>query len=493
MSRLYTAIEWCVFALLAVVVLGAPWLFGAWEMWWFRPFMTALWAALFLSAVRLVLAGRPTVPMNVLPRSALIAAIGYGAFLVYCIARAVSSTVFMDAERSILLLLSPAIIAVTVMTSLKPLHINVLFGAIMADLFALGLYGILNHHYTGSEFVMWVKTEFTQYAGRATGSYFCPDHFSGAMELLLAAALGLITGLDRIWVSWSAHDVADASDATSSAQPDGRRPRRRSRRHHRHLTAWRIIGLAMTLVAAWGIVLSQSRGGGLTFIVVCAAAAMMTTMRMPFKTRWIVRLSGIALLAAGLAVFLASNSTFAGRFKEYVNPNIVQGAVPDPVVERIAIAVKSDARYNMYSAAIRAWQASPVWGIGAGMHQHVWPSVAASPDGDRATGRWPSRPNSDRYSYEVHSDWLQLLEEYGVVGFLLLAIPAMALLVMLIRGTSERPSAMMISSLLSFAVMAFHSLGDFNLQIPANTWLFSALLMIGPARAAWDSSRDADQ
>ena len=76
----------------------------------------------------------------------------------------------------------------------------------------------------------------------------------------------------------------------------------------------------------------------------------------------------------------------------------------------------------MIGGAIRAWQAAPVWGVGAGMHQNIWPHVAASGDGDRGKGIWPTLVNDKFHSYEVHSDWIQLLEEYGLVGLILFLI-----------------------------------------------------------------------
>ena len=35
-----------------------------------------------------------------------------------------------------------------------------------------------------------------------------------------------------------------------------------------------------------------------------------------------------------------------------------------------------------------------------------------------------------------------------------------------------------LTALLALVAMAFHSLGDFNLQMPATTWLFAALLAL---------------
>jgi O-antigen ligase len=151
---------------------------------------------------------------------------------------------------------------------------------------------------------------------------------------------------------------------------------------------------------------------------------------------------------------------------------------------------------QMAAAALRAWKTAPWFGIGPGMHQNLWPHFAATPDGDRATRRWPTHPNFAYHSYEVHSDWVQLLEEYGAAGFALFLLAAAAcfgLLARDLRGQSrqllenrwrcrgDEPHPFVLSALLAMVCMGFHSLGDFNLQIPATTWLLAAVLGIAGA------------
>ena len=47
---------WMIFGLVLAVVLASPWLFGAWEMWWFWPFAVAIFFAAALFGLRMVLA-----------------------------------------------------------------------------------------------------------------------------------------------------------------------------------------------------------------------------------------------------------------------------------------------------------------------------------------------------------------------------------------------------------------------------------------------------
>ena len=93
------------------------------------------------------------------------------------------------------------------------------------------------------------------------------------------------------------------------------------------------------------------------------------------------------------------------------------------------------------------------------------------------------------HSYEVHSDWLQLLEEYGIVGFVLFLIPCLIWFFVIKEKLPDESQvyddtgypplfAAPLAALLAFICMAFHSLGDFNLQMPATVWLLSAILTL---------------
>ena len=174
-----------------------------------------------------------------------------------------------------------------------------------------------------------------------------------------------------------------------------------------------------------------------------------------------------------------------------------------PWSEQVAIArtrlAQSD-RALMIGGALRAWRdGHRLWGIGPGMHQHLWPHYAATPDGDPAARRRPRFSNQTFHSYEVHSDWVQLLEEYGLAGLLLFAGFAAALLRTLAAGwraAARAPAARggegggaegqpaVLAALLAGTALAFHSLGDFNLQMPATVWVLSALLAAGVAAAS---------
>lgn len=431
-----------IFGGLAVLLTTAPWLFGAWEMWWFWVFASGLFILAALFGVRLLFCG--SLGTRHLRSLKPFVGLGgaYAVFLGYAFIRALQADVWLDAERSYLLHLTAGLVVLPILTGFSARQIRGLAFLMMLNFMALGVYGIVNHWVTGNAYVMWAPG-FPQYQrghARATGSYYCPDHFAGILEIGLA--LGVAVCVARNVPRW-----------LKSA-------------------GWPLVGIALV-----GIVLSKSRGAGLAVAVMGAGFLAMGFGQYRPAWRWSLRGGVLAVLAAGALWVGGSDHPYAVRFRQY------------PWRE-----IQHSDRGIMIGGALRAWQQAPVWGIGPGQHRHWWAHVATSADGDRAAGRWPSRLNNSFYSYEVHSDWVQLLEEYGLVGlglFLLVMGFGVRLLWQALRreAAERRAQGWMftgrkdlwapLAALGGVAVMGFHSLGDFNLQMPATVWNLAAVLAMG--------------
>jgi O-antigen ligase len=461
MKRLDAVLKWAGFGLTAVAVFAAPWFFGAWEMWWFWLFAVMIFGATACFTVRLLLTpalgrGRFHVSSPLLTAAAVCLP-----FLAYAFVRFLQARVFMDAERSFLLFLTPVLLAFSLTASLSARQWRIWTALLAADFLLLGGYGIVNHFVWQDAKVMWMPG-FPQYvqAHRATGSYYCPDHFAGVMELALS--VGLAAVLAR-----------------------GKQP------------VWRTTGALLCAVALLGILLSKSRGAGVVAGSMLLVTAGIGLMPYPSAARWTVRGALILVLLAVAAFVLWAPHSYARRFREYPWQRL-----------------QDSDRVIMAQGALRAWQSSPsaiVFGIGPGMHQHLWPRFAASADGDAAAGRWPSRLNTSFHSYQVHSDWIQLLEEYGLVGFALFLAAAGYVMNVLFRGwrrycarvlgrgpeqapddafreRGAKPARShgwpLLAGLLALTALAIHSLGDFNLQMPATVWLLAALTADALAAAA---------
>ncbi len=482
-----TVLSWTGFTLIGLTLLVAPWLFGSWEMWWFWPFAFLLFLATLTLALRFILwrpatsghsserraasahavidtgpaSNRRDTPLRHVDRRVVALLLGMLPFLGYAFVRFMQAPVFMDAERSFLLLLTPFLLGLHILCGFNRQQKRMLFSLVAGNLFCLGLYGLINHWFADVPRVLW-RTGYEQYAGRASGTYFCPDHFAGIMELAVCMGLAFLTARERSRI-------------------------------------WKVWGGGLIAIGTLGVMASQSRGGGLTLIVIATATLIWGFGQWPPRNRWLVRFCALATLLIALILFWNSRHPYVTRFKNYgAWRQIDTIGEPEGRAAVIEDALRTS-RGRMYGGAWRAWRSAPVFGIGPGMHQHLWFHFGPSPDGDRDAGTWPTLRNTNFHSFEVHSDWLQLLEEYGIVGFLLFLGPALALFLMLL-GRLRRESRRRqhedwddvpgethdrhLTGLLVWICMAFHSLGDFNLQMPATTWLFAALLALALTRKA---------
>ncbi len=435
-------------ALLALAVLVGPWLFGAWEPWWFWPLAIPIFLGTALFGVTLLDAEQVVAGFSdrTLRRDALPALVACCAFLVYGVIRMLMARVYTDAERSLLLFLLPFFTAVIAAFSIGPRGRRIGFYLLAANALALGLYGIVNHHLTGSERVMWMPG-YLQYIAddRATGSYYCPNHYAGVLELGAALGLGLL--FDRRARAWAQG-----------------------------------FALLLLTVCVWGVVMSRSRGGGLTLLALLACAPLFGLAQRRPRVRLLLRGGLLLLVLAGAGVVAWQAGGYRARFQEMTRENL-----------------ETSGRAQMISGALRAWKTAPAFGIGPGMHQNLWPHFAASADGDRDKGLWPSHTNTGWHSYEVHNDWIQLLEEYGIVG-LVLVLAALALLLRWIwralrleestwRAGDWTPPAdtrffgLLLAGLLAAVAMVLHEAVDFNLQMPATGWMLGAILGLAAGEA----------
>ncbi|MDD4870666.1 MAG: O-antigen ligase family protein [Kiritimatiellae bacterium] len=462
MILLNKVFTWSGFGCVSSVVLVAPWLFAAWEMWWFWPFVVLIFLSTLFFSLRLMMFtgtdGSPAVEPATVGRNIKKAIVlSYLTFLLYIFVRFMQADVFMDAEKSFLLFFTPFLLGIQIIFGFDRKQLKILNTLILMDLLFLGLYGVINHLGWKSTYVLW-RPGYPQYVEevRATGTYFCPDHFSGIMEIAMCLALGIL--LTR-----------------------GVGTRRK------------IFAGLIFLVGLLGVLLSKSRGGGLTVLVICGVVITLGFAQWPVLVRWYWRavIGGLALLA--LIVFSHCESSYMTRFREHFGWNQLRNKPVKEMVSGIKARLVASCRGQMISAALRAWKEKPVFGIGSGMHQNLWPHIAPSPDGNRELGIWPTFPNNEFHSYEVHSDWVQLLEEYGIVGLILFLVPFLVVLMVLLAGVNREAAEMerrdwkatgndsysiVLGGIFACTAMAFHSLGDFNLQMPATVWLMAAIVAI---------------
>lgn len=125
----------------------------------------------------------------------------------------------------------------------------------------------------------------------------------------------------------------------------------------------------------------------------------------------------------------------------------------------------SDIRLDINRDGLKMFARKPVLGFGLGTFPVVYPQFRSF--------------YTNFFVNEAHNDYLQLLVEMGVVGFLTMAW----FVIVAYRGaikkignwTSEISGATALACLLGLSGILVHSAVDFNLQVPANAALFYVL------------------
>ena len=458
------------FVALIVFTVLAPWCFGSWEMHWFWLSAGILFLAAFLAGTGTLLDACahatdevqfPAPRFRAEKRLAYLAAVT-APFLVYLFWRSGRPVapeypiVAMEQQRCILLFVTPCLLLVTLFLVLNRTRLRILAGVFYGNSVLLAINATISYFTSHGDQILWVQSPFPYH--RACSPFFCPNPFVDMMNFSLYLAMSLLV----------------------------------SRGIGRRTKVLVALGMPPVLVA-WFFTLS--RGGILSF-----AATMPVFIVLGFRgyrplTRWLVGLVSFALVAGGLwALFNIPNPVLARCEKHAV----IQAVLHYRENGEKSREILSDAFHYGFDrglyidAALRAWRSSPVIGIGPGQHSPRWPQFAASDDGDATADppKFPRLTNHTYHSYEVHCDWVQLLEELGIVGFVLFLVAAIGWLGALFKARANgfsrhRPfvepadRAFPLCAILCVASMAVHSLGDFALQIPAVTWAFATLLAFG--------------
>ncbi len=504
-------------------LLLSPWCFGSWEMWWFWPMATLIFAGCFFSGIASLFGstlssssdGEPQDKHFTMNGKILAALLSVLPFFLYAVIRAQFPSapgrplVDMDAERSLMLFFTPAAIAAILFLSFTRRRLRVLFTAFLVNALVLAVYAVISQYLTYGEekpdYVMWVLTPWG-YGDRVKGSFFCPNHLSAYLNFALCLCVAILFT-----------------------------PRTRRR------TRLLVGATAILLTLADFLTLSR---GGLASIMIGLFIGIPTVAMRGYKltARLIAPLAAVSVLAIALLAIIKTENPLMTRVKMHPLYRTYTTAVTDVGSAEWRQKMSDSFWYSFdrgtyIQSGLRAWRSNPVWGIGPGQHSSRWAEFAATDDGikpvdgDLSTMKRPRLTNSGYHLYEVHSDWTQLLEEYGTVGLTLFLIPMLIWIGVTYasqsasvdyantqKGTSsalplpdsaendtslearrrsnhrrhhnhsetlenedisELELALPLASLLTCLVMTIHSLGDFSFQIPSLTWMFGAILAAG--------------
>jgi hypothetical protein len=141
-------------------------------------------------------------------------------------------------------------------------------------------------------------------------------------------------------------------------------------------------------------------------------------------------------------------------------------------------------RWRVGEGAMQVYADYPLTGVGAGNFRYAYPKFQ-DPERKRQTLVY------------AHNDWKQLLSETGTAGLVLLIAGLGIFLVLLIRRWWARSNPFSVClgavPLAALAAMAVHAWSDFNLRIPANFMMFTAMLAIGFCALYLEEGRRLDR
>jgi hypothetical protein len=215
-----------------------------------------------------------------------------------------------------------------------------------------------------------------------------------------------------------------------------------------------------------GSVLAALAGAAALCAVGAAVTASIGTDRLAVPRR-----AARVLTAAAACVLIAAASVFGPHlvkraWHSFKNPAVVT-QTNDPTVRLLSL---SGTRYLVWKSALKAFQAHPLDGTGAGTFEFWWNQHGTDPE----------------FTIDAHSLWFQNMAELGLPGLLLIAAVVLAAIWLAIavrREARRRVSAgAATASLAVFLVYLVHASVDWMWESTAVTVLALAVVAAAGAR-----------
>jgi O-antigen ligase len=301
---------------------------------------------------------------------------------------------------------------------------TILFAVLLVLAFSESLYGIWQFASRTDNVLDVIRP--SGYRGRASGTYICPNHLAGFLEMVIALAVGRTT-IQRF-----------------------------SRSKVQKSALQKIIVVYLSLFLLTGLIMTMSRAGWIALI-----AGLGTLW---FWGDWEWRLLWPRLLAGAAAVCLIGllawnikpvriyvQDTLAGEQKKDGS------ALRDPSM---------GGRTLVWAATAKIARDYPIIGTGPGTFAWFYPKYR--------TEEAPPLPEM------AHNDILQLAAEYGLIGFAIVIWALGAFFyhagVIARRNTSSEQRAFAVGSALAVTTIIVHSWFDFNMHVLANAMVLVTLM-----------------
>lgn len=274
-------------------------------------------------------------------------------------------------------------------------------------------------------------TEKWTFLGKATGTYVNRNHFAGYLEMSLAIGIGfLLASSTRYSGDWQ----------------------QKLRQFIEMLLSPKVVMRLLLAVMVIGLVMSRSRMGNTAFFASLMLAGGLALLLMKNKST-----STTILLSSLLIIDIAIVGTFFGVEK---------------VAERLqSSSTEKESRDEVSRDTFNMWLENPILGTGASSYKYTYPSYKSND------------VTSNQLYDHAHNDYLQFLAEFGIIGFILLALSVLQSFYWAVQAMRlrRRPinQGLGFASAMGIIAITIHSTVDFNLQIPANAFMFIFILALG--------------
>lgn len=296
----------------------------------------------------------------------------------------------------------------------------------------LSLYAIYQW-VTHSEYV-WHFRRPVQYLERGSGTYICPNHLAGFLELV--APLGI------------AFLFAGRYNYTFKV----------------------FLGYGCIVILA-GIAVTMSRGG---WLAIGAALALFFLLLLQKRQYRIPALAALLLLAATTTIVYQKSDKLQNRLQK-----MREGGSEAFIGTRPAI----------WKAAWKMWQDNKIWGVGPGHFDYRFPKYRP-----REIQARPGRVHNDYLNLLV--DWGIIGASVAGIGCILLVGGLIQTQKHVNRASRDiganrnsNRSAFLLGALCSALALSVHSFFDFNLHVPANAAVASVILALAASHLRFTSAR----
>ena len=300
------------------------------------------------------------------------------------------------------------------------------FGALLTVVMLLALYGLVVH-FKHPDSILWTTRYTDHYLGRLSSTYICPNHFAHLLQMLIPFCICYL------FIPKGSFYV-------------------------------KCVCVYSILIFLPTLFLTESRAGWLGTItcigVIICAFSLLKSKRLFFT----VLLSIPILISLIFFMSWKYSETFQRRMKPVVTYFQNQNNGNKGSDSRVF-------RPQTWSDTIDMISDKPLLGFGPGTYNYTFQKYRKSFQGERIITGHP------------HNEYLELIVDYGIIGFLLFSIAWIYSIFLLIKSSIyQKKMKHKLMSFASFSMMMgtmVHSFFDFQMHIYPNALTFSFLLAMG--------------